>query len=756
MRTGSSSALALVLTLCLATLLSSPAFAKRRALIIGINQYVTEGVQPVPRGSPPDSRHWRSLSGAVNDAIRMQEVLLGRFGFDRKSIRVLLDQEAERDAILGAIDDLVATSARGDVVLIYFAGHGSRVRNTLSRERDRLDESIIPADAATGARDIRDKELRDRFNRLVDSGVVLTAIFDSCHSGSIARGPLGPPSISGRMLPIDPRDIHDASQAPNPADRGALILSAAQDDEVAQEHYDAFNSAGGLFTIALTRALLVSEPGESAMNLFQRTFAYMRYTSKVQNPVIEGSAERRAQPLFGNAPTHEEQRLAVAVQSVQGDTVLIQQGIAVGLTEDTELVMVGQEKIRLRISRVTGIAGSKAQVIAGSAAAVSPGDLFVVDKWAAPAVPELRVSASITDTSATELVAWSARVREAVRSRGYQWVTDPVQTTPTHLVKYEDKAWWLLSPSGKRSSLGSAPSDKDVIAEIANESAPRPGVFVSLPVPKTLRAQIQLGPDTRNSSIVWVRADLADYELVGRSDGKGLAYGWVRPWKADAHGTLPQMSNWITINANTDEQAGARVTTPATRLARVNAWLNLEAPPPSPAHAFPYRLALKGSNQLLADGIAYEGQHFEAALVADRPPPKGTPGRFVYVFIIDSSGASQLVMPQTSAVENRFPRESDETPAALYTLPETGFTIGKPFGTDTYFLLTTLEQLPDPWVLEWGAATSRSSTSEKSAATTPLGNLLRRLGSETRGLKLEAVPENWTLQRISIRSRARR
>ena len=58
---------------------------------------------------------------------------------------------------------LAAAASKDDVVFVYFAGHGSQVRNSKSDEPDLLDESIVPADSRRGAPDIRDKELRRIF-----------------------------------------------------------------------------------------------------------------------------------------------------------------------------------------------------------------------------------------------------------------------------------------------------------------------------------------------------------------------------------------------------------------------------------------------------------------------------------------------------------------------------------------------------------------------------------------------------------------
>ena len=87
-----------------------------------------------------------------------------------------------------AIKQLSDESRPGDVVIFYYAGHGAQRVNSLSREANRLDQTIVPSDANAGVFDLRDKELARAFNPLMDKGVSLTLIFDSCHSGSIMRG----------------------------------------------------------------------------------------------------------------------------------------------------------------------------------------------------------------------------------------------------------------------------------------------------------------------------------------------------------------------------------------------------------------------------------------------------------------------------------------------------------------------------------------------------------------------------------------
>jgi len=173
-----------------------------------------------------------SLDGAVNDAEAMRDLLRDRFNIDPAHIRLLEDTAATREHIIGAIQQLVADAQPGDVVVFYYAGHGSQRVNSGSKPTG-YDQTIVPADANTGVFDIRNKELARLFGPLLQKGVTLTLIFDSCHSGGITRGPQA--RYNQRWAALDPRDAADSVTPPALEDGGALVLSAAQDDETAAE-----------------------------------------------------------------------------------------------------------------------------------------------------------------------------------------------------------------------------------------------------------------------------------------------------------------------------------------------------------------------------------------------------------------------------------------------------------------------------------------------------------------------------------------
>ena len=174
-----------------------------------------------------------NLHGPSIDVASMQVLLKNSFGF--QNIRVLPEQQATRQGILAAIDQLVTETNPGDFVVFYYSGHGSQRLDTLS-SKNHFDQTIVPIDAWKGTEDIRDKELAVRFNQIVyDKRAHLTAVYDSCDSGTMARGITN--SVE-RSLPYDDRDVAqekkkdpttvteiDLKQIPQKGD--AIVIAAA-------------------------------------------------------------------------------------------------------------------------------------------------------------------------------------------------------------------------------------------------------------------------------------------------------------------------------------------------------------------------------------------------------------------------------------------------------------------------------------------------------------------------------------------------
>jgi hypothetical protein len=718
----------------LAAGLHSDAAPHRRALLVGINDYTASTFATHPPTSPAPGRDWPNLSGAVNDVNTMRDMLVALYGFDRNEIITLTDQAATRDAILGGIEQqLVNAAAKDDVILFYYAGHGSQVRNSLSEERDKLDESLVPADSRAGAADIRDKELRMLFNRILDRGARLTVILDNCHSSSGARG-LGTGARPRGVKP-DPRDVADGVTVPRPESRGALVLAATQDVDAAWETRDAEGKFHGTFSWAWMRAMRASASGEPAMETFLRAQARMRAETPFQQPTIAGTVDTRMAPFLGARNDRRDDRIVVAVQKVRSDgTIVIEGGWANGLSVGSEL-RDRASAARLTVTALRGVTECEARLQSG--AMPQTGALLEVSAWAAPPVRALRIWTPRSPHTLKDIAAMARSLSMEAAQHGVRWITDPTDITPSHLLRWSGSDWELLT-EGNTEHLG---QNAAAIAALARLS-PGSTLFVQFPAPGALVDRIAAEGVEQAAT-----PEEADYVLAGRFTGRRLSYAWIRPSvkKSDRRKTgLPLRTAWITERKNNSR---LRDTAPTLRAAlltlrRIHGWQLIESPP---SDRFPYQLAARRVRDamLVTDGGAIiGGERYELVLrVFSQPLPAKIPKRFVYAFVIDSDGKSTLLFPPPSAgsVENRF----QPTDIEIALGDASAFGASQPYGVDTYFLLTTDEPLPNPSVLEWDGVRAPE-------AQTPLEQLLLQ---PTRAIGA-AVPTKWSIVRTTFESLA--
>ncbi|CAG8490082.1 11209_t:CDS:10 [Paraglomus brasilianum] len=145
--------------------LTSTCDGEKKALLIGINYQKTKF----------------ELQGCHNDVENMKN-FLKKFNFPDKNISILTDDQQgssipTKENILEAMKCLVAGAKPGD------SGHGGQVRDKNEDEEDGFDETIMPLDFETNGV-IVDDIMHDILVKPLPEGVRLTAIFDSCHSGT--------------------------------------------------------------------------------------------------------------------------------------------------------------------------------------------------------------------------------------------------------------------------------------------------------------------------------------------------------------------------------------------------------------------------------------------------------------------------------------------------------------------------------------------------------------------------------------------
>ncbi len=697
----------------------------RRALLIGINDYTASRLGKPPSATTQQDRDWLNLNGAVNDVAMLQEMLTLLYGVDRRDIVTLTDQAATRAAILQGLENLATNASKDNVLLFYFAGHGSQVKNSLSDERDKMDESIVPADSRLGVRDIRDKVLREYFNRMVDRGARLTIILDNCHSGSGARGL--PTGARPRGIKPDYDDVADRAKPQRPERNGALVLSATEDFDKAWETRDAEGKFHGVFTWAWIRAMRDASSGEPAKDTFLRAQARMRAETPFQDPVMAGNAEAKLAPFLGLRIDRRHERAVVAVSKVRDGTIVLEGGWANGLAAGTEL-QDPATSARLTITAVRGLAQSEARLASGPAP--QSGALLEVVAWAAPPGRPLRVAMPRAAGDTRSLAALARTLAAEAAQHGVRWLSSPIDAPAGHLLRWGAHEWELISSDGSIEHLG---SDAAAIAAAIAKMPAASSLFVQFPA----AAELVDGIHATSSS-----PEEADYVLVGRYVGRHLTYAWLRPLvrRSDKRNSgLPQHTNWVTTAPQLDDAL--------TRLRRIHAWQILESPTES---RFPYGLRIRRARDdlLLREGASIVGgEKYVLVLQPTVPYRAAVKERYVYVFVVDSHGQSTLLFPPSDlgSVENRFPTSPSARPDEI-TLEGSEFGAAPPYGVDTYYFLSTENPLPDPSILEWDGIRAPQTQPH-----TPLEQLLALTAAGTRSTSLP-TPASWSIERVTYES----
>ncbi|MEI6765095.1 MAG: caspase family protein [Bacteroidota bacterium] len=742
----------IVLALCFAGLQVATAQTKT-ALIIGIDMY-----KPADPQLASTRGGWTNLDGCVNDAEAIKEIIKGRFGFEEKNITTVYNQDAKRERLIAEFQKLIDNAKKGDIIFIYYAGHGSQVYNSLSTEAsgDKYDETIVPADMI----DIRDKEFAAIFNKLIDKGAILTLIFDSCHSGSIARGNSVPDVAKTRHINGSEVDAKDASSPQLPEDRGALVLSAAQPEQLAKEAKDDNGNPHGAFTVALIKALSSSSVNEAAEVIFLRIKAIMQANGNTQEPVIGGNQQRRSQGLFGEDLSVTKGKTMVAVMKTNSDgTIELQGGWAVGLNEKCELKKSGANNPmeKIVITEVSGLSKSKAKMVSGDISNIKAGDLFEVVVWSSPSTPNLQVWFPSSAFTYADILKTAQKLSALANNKDFTWITDPTEQAPTYIIQYFNNSWKLCGPNGKIDEIGKDPNPESVSKKIAKGGL----VYLQLPPSQELIKSLQIGAGTSNTAIEITQDALAaNYILVGRYVDNVVKYAWIRPnltVKDTAfQSTLPVKTDWLAVkDAASISEIGNQLSLFALRLGKINAWLNLSGPPND--GSFPFSLALKNmaTNAYITDGTVIGGEQFKMVLVTNKEKLKMWDGksRYIYVFAIDVDGKTQQIFP-----EQNTGNEGNKLPTKVYDyeseipLGNINFTIGKPYGIDSYFMIATDDPINNFQAFNCEGVVTREGTRGGGA----LDNLINDVGTGARGITPNATPATWTLQKFSLKSKEKK
>jgi hypothetical protein len=520
----------------------------RRALLIGINDYALPAVT--------------DLRGAVNDVELMARLLETRLGFDRRNIRVLADGQASREAILAAIDELVAAAQEGDSVYFHFSGHGSQRRDRNGEEADGWDETIVAWDSRTpGVPDITDDELDARFARLRTPNAVL--VFDSCHSGTVTRSlsevkPRSiPPDDRADLYPGATRAMVVVESLPHVLMTGAPSDQEALDGPVAEGFY-------GLFTYSLAQSLNRNGPDASAEVIHEGVKQELRRIQerlfmRPPEPQLEAPAGRMQRPLFPSAaqspgvaqgPAPQQgtpdvgRRAWVPAEPLDAGRVKLVGGVELNAQPGSRWAVYGPGETRfeygaaLAIGSVVSVAGHDATLrIEGQRAPVPRGARAIA--VTPPGVAQdvaLRLVGVSPARAAALVAAMKGRLGARLTAGG-----EPFRFS----LELVDGAWVVRDAGGLRQLGGFADGPDAVVAESAARVIQPSAQALGLLALDNLASDLKLwvGVQTASSTPAGTRA------IVLVSDDPAPKYRFRRPGEPRSH------ENSLVVEVQADRDA---------------------------------------------------------------------------------------------------------------------------------------------------------------------------------------------------------
>jgi hypothetical protein len=271
-----------------------------RAVLAGVDTYERADIPP--------------LRGCVNDVALVRRTLKSVLGVPNENIRIVVNERATKARILGRLITTIEQAEAGDVVVFYFSGHGSQVRDRDGDELvDRLDELICPYDMDWDRGTfILDDEL-DALVAAVPPEILVEVFVDSCFWGAgpkeleaVSRPQglrpdvryLAPPFDLAARFEGDEADLHRHGFAGCHCfeERNVFWAASAEGEPAAEDYLE--GRAHGVFTYWGCRFIEANfermlQMGYSREELLDDLRAYLRSIGYAQSAELAAPEELR-------------------------------------------------------------------------------------------------------------------------------------------------------------------------------------------------------------------------------------------------------------------------------------------------------------------------------------------------------------------------------------------------------------------------------------------------------------------------------
>ncbi|MBD2774378.1 caspase family protein [Iningainema sp. BLCCT55] len=347
--------------------------AKLFALLIGIDCYLPNTL--------PDGSSYKSLGGCVRDINHVESFLRTKLQVPQAHILKLTashtdgimpleppEQLPTYDNIVAKFKQLTDLAQPQDEVYIHYSGHGGRSVTSYPELKGSygVDESLVPTDIGNSeARYLRDLELAKLLQNMVDKGLVVTLVLDSCHSGGATRERVNDSNIRGlanNIIDTTPRPTDSlvasteeliqnwqkltqgqqntrnvtAASGWLPEPKGYVLLAACRDNELAREYPFNGRESNGALTYWLLDSLEKLGTDSSLKVLHDRILAKVNSQFQQQTPMLQGESDRL---IFGGKSTKPQSAILVKKVDVAKNQVILQIGEAQGVRKGAEFAI---------------------------------------------------------------------------------------------------------------------------------------------------------------------------------------------------------------------------------------------------------------------------------------------------------------------------------------------------------------------------------------------------------------------------------
>ena len=370
------------------------------ALLIGIDCYLPNEL--------PDGASYPSLRGCVRDITHVEAFLKRQFNLPSEQIYKLTasnvdgssepsespEQLPTYENIVGKFKEITEKAQPQNQVYIHYSGHGGRAVTNYPQLKGTkgIDETLVPTDIGNPkARYLRDIELAALLQTMVDKGLVVTVVLDSCHSGGTTRA--GDSAIRGadrETVDTTPRpteslvasaedlaktwqDLAEETTRSGksnisflPGTKGYVMFAACRPSELANEYPFNGKENNGALTYWLLDSLKNYSPDLTYRVIYDRINAKVHSKFPSQTPMLFGEGNRL---VFGS----DSASLQYAVTVMQVDAaknpvrLRLNAGQAQGLSEGAQLAIYPpgttdftQEEKQLVIAEITEIGATDA------------------------------------------------------------------------------------------------------------------------------------------------------------------------------------------------------------------------------------------------------------------------------------------------------------------------------------------------------------------------------------------------------------